>query len=252
MKPKRARLFFGTLELTVKNQVVYFFLWKAKTVGTQSPYYIQRLCFRGSLVDWRCCCIKAWFWNWGFKWFYTLPKTKTQNAKGPKRKPGCLPTLIFHWRTGSFRGKSIVKVVTPGRYAPKTNVPCFSAEQKNTCHSSSYFGATDPLRQEVYRENATFTIFPGKLAGGFKYFLFSPLPGAGETIQFDEHIFQLGRLNHQLVNDFSPPWSEHVKKKQGDWNPKCFFHDWSTNPPGPRTPPRNKGFNKALLRETNG
>ena len=30
------------------------------------------------------------------------------------------------------------------------------------------------------------------------------------------------------------------------------YHGWSTNPPGPRTPPQKKGFNKALLRETNG
>ena len=30
----------------------------------------------------------------------------------------------------------------------------------------------------------------GFLGGGFKYFVFSPL--AGEMIQFDEHIFQLG------------------------------------------------------------
>ena len=35
------------------------------------------------------------------------------------------------------------------------------------------------------------------LGGGFKYFLFSPLPG--EMIQFDEHIFQMGWFNHQLV-----------------------------------------------------
>ena len=35
------------------------------------------------------------------------------------------------------------------------------------------------------------------LGSGFKYFLFSPLPG--EMIQFDEHIFQLGWFNHQLV-----------------------------------------------------
>ena len=34
------------------------------------------------------------------------------------------------------------------------------------------------------------------LAGGFKHFLFSPLPG--EMIQFDEHIFQMGWFNHQL------------------------------------------------------
>ena len=35
------------------------------------------------------------------------------------------------------------------------------------------------------------------LGGGFKHFLFSPLPG--EMIQFDEHIFQMGGFNHQLV-----------------------------------------------------
>ena len=35
------------------------------------------------------------------------------------------------------------------------------------------------------------------LGGGFKHFLFSPLPG--EMIQFDEHIFQMGWFNHQLV-----------------------------------------------------
>ena len=34
-----------------------------------------------------------------------------------------------------------------------------------------------------------------KWLGGFKYFLFSPLPG--EMIQFDKHIFQRG-WNHQL------------------------------------------------------
>ena len=41
------------------------------------------------------------------------------------------------------------------------------------------------------------------LGGGFKYFLCSPLPW--EMIQFDEHIFQLGRFNHQLDNTFM--WS---------------------------------------------
>ena len=35
------------------------------------------------------------------------------------------------------------------------------------------------------------------LGGGFKYFLFSPLPG--EMIQFDEHIFQRGWFNHHLA-----------------------------------------------------
>ena len=38
-----------------------------------------------------------------------------------------------------------------------------------------------------------------KLVGGFRYFLFSPLPG--EMIQFDKHIFQVG-WNHQLVKNF--------------------------------------------------
>ena len=36
-----------------------------------------------------------------------------------------------------------------------------------------------------------------ELGGGFKYFLFLPL--FGEDFQFDDHIFQLGWLNHQLV-----------------------------------------------------
>ena len=35
------------------------------------------------------------------------------------------------------------------------------------------------------------------LAGGFKYFLFSPL--FGEDFQFHEHIFQMGWFNHQPV-----------------------------------------------------
>ena len=34
-----------------------------------------------------------------------------------------------------------------------------------------------------------------QLGGGFKHFLFLPLPG--EMIQFDKHIFQMG-WNHQL------------------------------------------------------
>ena len=35
------------------------------------------------------------------------------------------------------------------------------------------------------------------LGGGFKDFLFSPL--LGEMIQFDDHIFEMGWFNHQLV-----------------------------------------------------
>ena len=35
------------------------------------------------------------------------------------------------------------------------------------------------------------------LGGGFKYFLFSAL--FGEIIKLDEHIFQMGWFNHQLV-----------------------------------------------------
>ena len=35
------------------------------------------------------------------------------------------------------------------------------------------------------------------LGGGFRHFLFSSLPG--EMIHFDEHIFQMGWFNHQLV-----------------------------------------------------
>ena len=48
------------------------------------------------------------------------------------------------------------------------------------------------------------TEMPGGMVMSFKkyshlgnIFLFSPLPG--EMIQFDEHIFQMGWFNHQLV-----------------------------------------------------
>ena len=41
----------------------------------------------------------------------------------------------------------------------------------------------------------------GCLGGGFKHFLFSPLPGEMEMVQFDEHIFQMGWFNHQPVVD---------------------------------------------------
>ncbi len=36
-----------------------------------------------------------------------------------------------------------------------------------------------------------------KLGGGFKYFSFSPL--FGEDSHFDDHIFQRGWFNHQVV-----------------------------------------------------
>ena len=39
------------------------------------------------------------------------------------------------------------------------------------------------------------------LGSGFKYFLFSPLPG--EMIQFDEHIFQMGWFNPRISRSLS-------------------------------------------------
>ena len=39
--------------------------------------------------------------------------------------------------------------------------------------------------------------FEPKLRGGFKHFSFSPQPE--EMIQLDEHIFQMGWFNHQLL-----------------------------------------------------
>ena len=49
------------------------------------------------------------------------------------------------------------------------------------------------LKSDTSSQTITF----GYLGGGFKYFLFSPLPG--EDFQFDEHIFQMGWFNHQGV-----------------------------------------------------
>ena len=46
------------------------------------------------------------------------------------------------------------------------------------------------------------------LGGGFKYFLFPPL--LGEGFQFDDHIFQMGWFNHQLVRLFLLPNSKNT------------------------------------------
>ena len=38
------------------------------------------------------------------------------------------------------------------------------------------------------------------LGGGFKHFFFFTPIYLGEIVQFDEHIFQMGWFNHQLVS----------------------------------------------------
>lgn len=43
------------------------------------------------------------------------------------------------------------------------------------------------------------------LGGGFKYILYSPLPG--EMMQIDEHMFQMGRFNYQLESRISFKWN---------------------------------------------
>ena len=50
--------------------------------------------------------------------------------------------------------------------------------------------------------------------------------------------------------DLPIPWVCHLRSQ---WTSSYgwFFHGWSTYPPL-NVPPRKKGFNKALLRETNG
>ncbi len=46
------------------------------------------------------------------------------------------------------------------------------------------------------------------LGGAFKHFLFSSL--FGEMIQFDDHIFQMGWFNHQLV--MLSNWKSHFRR----------------------------------------
>ena len=66
------------------------------------------------------------------------------------------------------------------------------------------------------------------LGGGFKYFLCSTL--FGEDSQFDEHIFQMGWFNHQLMIVFgsfiSPCWrDEHSWAMEDfvDWEARKSF-----------------------------
>ena len=52
---------------------------------------------------------------------------------------------------------------------------------------------------------------------GFKHFLFSPLCGEEEPI-FDDHIFQMGWFNHQLVMIRIISHTIHV------W--RIYLHEW--------------------------
>ena len=63
------------------------------------------------------------------------------------------------------------------------------------------------------------------LGGGFKHFIFSPLPG--EMIQFDEHIFQMGWFNHQLGSVF--PYILCLPRIF--FHPKVFFPELGVNLP---------------------
>ena len=86
------------------------------------------------------------------------------------------------------------------------------------------------------------------LGGGFKYFLFSPLPG--EMIQFDEHIFQMG-WNHQLGIIF--PCS--VLRLHWCWAPPPVaswraIHPWHLSDNGPNR--RLSGDFSCRSKQTNG
>ena len=75
------------------------------------------------------------------------------------------------------------------------------------------------------------------LGGGFKHFLFVN-PILGEMIQFDEHIFQVGWINHHLlvVINLSPKKTSRNSSIRGI-----------------RKPPRlTDSFLKARLRSLNG
>ena len=52
---------------------------------------------------------------------------------------------FFHWRTNSFRGKSIVKIVTPVDMRLIQMSLALQPNKKNTCHSSGYIGAMGPF-----------------------------------------------------------------------------------------------------------
>ncbi len=73
--------------------------------------------------------------------------------------------------------------------------------EKMAFKSHSTFGCVAVVRGQICGFQRFFFLFfrfiLGLLGGGFKYFLFSLL--LGEDSHFDEHIFQMGWFNHQLV-----------------------------------------------------
>ena len=75
-------------------------------------------------------------------------------------------------------------------------VTCPHAFQVTCIHVEVGLGAQKICKLPPRFFSWVWTEQKGVLGGGFKHFLFSPLPG--EMIQFDEHIFQMGWFNHQL------------------------------------------------------
>ena len=63
-----------------------------------------------------------------------------------------------------------------------------------------------------------------KLGGGFKYFLFSPLPGEDEPIL--THIFQIGWFNHQLESLVRESFPQKIIN---DMFPQIHLHQFCLN-----------------------
>ena len=91
-----------------------------------------------------------------------------------------------------------------------TDLLCFYIRMTDTLEGSLKWISLDkPFWQNQCYQYDLFNVLNDKLVkkhhkglknnslGGFIFFWFLPLPG--EMIQFDEHIFQMGWFNHQLV-----------------------------------------------------
>ena len=116
-------------------------------------------------------------------------------TKSPKRNKGCFkkraPAQLVFAAGGGGGGAAAAMVSFFISFREKSSQT--ARRWAKRFFATSHWSGSQLRRVNLLENKAV----PPCLGGGFKYFLFSSL--LGEDFQFDEHIFQMGWFNHQLV-----------------------------------------------------
>ena len=96
-------------------------------------------------------------------------------------------TILSFWGPPYFKGRLLLVLGTLGRLYISHEISCTESKPSSAPWGLKSFGGSSLGWQ---RNKDNLFLLQITRGGGFKDFLFSPLPE--EMIQFDEHIFQMG------------------------------------------------------------